>query len=86
MAILNITYGGFSADYARPIGAHVSDADIRRIAVEAVRTGAVPGLHLPRLGVGAFDQHVVDRFKSFGGRHGAAEDERIYLRPTVPFG
>jgi len=77
MATLNITYNGLSADYALELDAHVSDADLKRIAVEVVRSGNVPGLALPHLAESAFDGFVVDRLQ--GG-------ERIYLRPKVPFG
>lgn len=77
MATLNITYNGLSADYAMELDAHVSDADIKRIAVEVVRAGNVTGLVLPHLTDTAFDAFVVDRLQ--GG-------QRIYLRPKVPFG
>ncbi|MDP2273280.1 MAG: hypothetical protein Q8N23_37040 [Archangium sp.] len=77
MATLNITYNGLSADYALELDHQVSDADIRRIAVEVVRSGNVPGLALPHLNDAAFDAFVVDRLQ---GGH------RIYLRPKVPFG
>ncbi len=77
MATLNITYNGLSADYALELDDHVSDADIRRIAVEVVRSGNVAGLALPHLTDTAFDGFVVDRLQ---GGH------RIYLRPKVPFG
>ena len=49
MAILNITYQGQSADYELAIDFATTDADIRRIAVEVVRSGGVRGLHLPNL-------------------------------------
>ena len=80
MATLNITYNGLSADCAMEIDQHVSDADIKRIAVEVVRTGAVPGLQIANLDQRAFDNYVVDRFDQARG------DLRIYLRPKVPFG
>jgi hypothetical protein len=75
MAHLNITYGGLSADYPLELDVRVSDADVRRIAVEVVRSGGVHGLHLPHLAENAFDSFVVDRM-----------GDRIYLRPKVPFG
>ena len=77
MATLNITYNGLSADYPLELDVQVSDADIKRIAVEVLRAGGVPGLHLPALADSAFDGFVVDRLQ--GG-------QRIYLRPKVPFG
>lgn len=77
MAILNITYNGLSADYPLELDAHLQDDDLRRIAVEVVRSGHVVGLTLPHLPENAFDHFVVDRLQ--GG-------QRIYLRPKVPFG
>lgn len=77
MAILNITYNGLSADYPIELDGFVSDADVKRIASEVVRSGGVPGLHLPRLPDAAFDSFVIDRLQ--GGY-------RLYLRPKVPFG
>ncbi|MEW5737645.1 MAG: hypothetical protein AB1938_01900 [Myxococcota bacterium] len=77
MATLNITYNGLSADYPMELDARVSDADIRRIAVEVIRAGNVPGLNLQHLPDNAFDGFVVDRLQN---------GQRIYLRPKVPFG
>ncbi len=80
MTTLNITYQGQNADYDLSIDTAVSDADIRRIAAEVVRSGGVRGLHVPDLQNEAFDGFVVDRVRAPGG------EERIYLRPKVPFG
>ena len=80
MTTLNITYQGQSADYDLDIDYAASDADIRRIAIELVRSGDVRGLHVPSLGESAFDHFVVDRLRSPDG------EQRIYLRPKVPFG
>ena len=80
MAVLNITYNGLSADYPLELDYQASDADVRRIALEVVRTGGVPGLQIANLADGAFDHYVVDRFVSPQGA------QRIYLRPKVPFG
>ena len=80
MAILNITYNGLSADYALDADYQLTDRDVRRIAVEVVRSGGVRGLQVANLSDRAFDDYVVDRFDTpQGGR-------RIYLRPKVPFG
>jgi hypothetical protein len=79
MATLNITYNGQSADCPIELDGAVSDVDVRRIAVELVRSGGVAGLHLAHLRDDAFNHYVVDRFDSPGGL-------RIYLRPKVPFG
>lgn len=77
MATLNITYNGLSADYPIELDVQVGDADIKRIAIEVVRAGGVPGLNLPHLADNAFDGFVVDRLQN---------GQRIYLRPKVPFG
>jgi hypothetical protein len=80
MTILNITYQGQSADYDLDIDFAATDADIRRIAVEVVRSGGVRGLHLPQLQPNAFNAFVIDRLRATDG------EQRIYLRPKVPFG
>ncbi len=80
MAVLNITYNGLSADYPLDVDYQLDDRDVRRIAIEVVRSGGVRGLQVPNLNDAAFDNYVVDRFDTpQGGR-------RIYLRPKVPFG
>lgn len=80
MAILNITLNGISADYPIEVEYELSNHDVRRIAVEVVRSGEIPGLHLAALDERTFDHYVVDRFHSPDGKR------RIYLRPKVPFG
>jgi hypothetical protein len=80
MAILNITYQGQSADYELELDFAASDDDIRRIAVEVVRSGGVRGLHIAQLDPTAFDQFVIDRLRDADGA------QRIYVRPKVPFG
>jgi hypothetical protein len=80
MAVLNITYNGLSADYPLDVDTNLTDGDVRRIAVEVVRSGGVRGLMIANLPDRAFDDFVIDRFETpQGGR-------RIYLRPKVPFG
>ncbi len=80
MATLNITYNGLSSDVPLESDGVLSDGDVKRIAVEVVRSGGVPGLHLANLREDAFTHYVVDRFR------GPRGEERIYLRPKVPFG
>lgn len=75
MSIINITYNGVSADYPLDAAVALSDADVRRIAVEVVRAGGVRGIVAENLADGAFDNFVVDRL-----------GDKIYLRPRVPFG
>jgi hypothetical protein len=69
-----------SADYELELDFAASDEDIRRIAVEVVRSGGVRGLHVAQLPFNAFDQFVIDRLRAADGA------QRIYLRPKVPFG
>jgi hypothetical protein len=80
MAILNITYQGMSADYELSLDFAATDEDIRRIAVEVVRSGSIHGLHVAQLDPNEFDGYVVDRLRAPDG------GERFYLRPKVPFG
>ncbi|RYE89606.1 MAG: hypothetical protein EOO75_11525 [Myxococcales bacterium] len=81
MVVLNITYNGLSIDYPLETDVKLSDTDVRRIAVEVIRSGHVHGLHIANLSQGAFNSFVVDRF------HGPQnKGQRIYLRPRVPFG
>jgi len=80
VAILNITLNGVSAEYPVELDYEASDRDVKRIAVEVVRGGEVPGLLVRDLPEGAFDHYVVERFDTPpGGR-------RLFLRPKVPFG
>ena len=80
MAILNITYNGLSVDYDFNVGFEITDADVRRIAVELIRSGDIRGLHIANLAGDTFRHYVVDRVTSPKG------EPRIYLRPKVPFG
>lgn len=81
MAILNVTYGGRSADVPWDVDDKLSDAEVKRVAAEAVREqplrrtlGADPAR------AGLFANFVVDRIN---GPDGIL---RLYLRPKVPFG
>ncbi len=80
MAILNITYNGLSADVPGQLAASTSDFDIKRIAVEVIRSGDLPGLQVANLPEDAFRHYLVDRFDTPQG------GQRLYLRPKVPFG
>jgi hypothetical protein len=81
-ATLNITLHGVSADCPiKTDGAGLlGDRDVKRIALEVVRSGGVAGLHIANLPEGAFDDYVVDRFNTPEG------GVRLFLRPKVPFG
>ena len=80
MANVNITWNGLSASTDVNVDYGVSDRDLKRIAVELVRSGGVPGLHVKDLPGDAFEHYVVDRFDTPEG------GQRLFLRPKVPFG
>jgi hypothetical protein len=80
MAILNITYGGRSADAPGALADDTGDPDVKRIAVEVVRSGELPSLRVTDLPTDAFRHFVVDRITD---GHGVV---RLFLRPKVPFG
>lgn len=78
-ARLNITYGGQNGDYPDGVNYDSTDADVKQIATEAIRTGYIPGI--PADGNADIQDFVVDRFP--------ATDElppRLMLRPKTPFG
>ena len=78
--VLNITLQGVSADHTLEFEGEPRDEDVKRVAVELVRSGNLPGLHVAGLPEDAFDAYMVDRFNTTeGGR-------RFFLRPKVPFG
>jgi hypothetical protein len=80
MAILNVTYAGRSADAPHQVDDRVADGDVRRIAVELIRTGGLVGFARIEVNDGTFRNFVVDRHRDPDGLL------RIYLRPKVPFG
>ena len=81
MAILNVTYGGRSADVPWDVDDKLSDAEVKRVAAEAMRERAMRrALHADTAQPGLFTHFVVDRI------HGPDGILRLYLRPKVPFG
>jgi hypothetical protein len=80
MAILSVTYAGRSAEAPAELDDGIDDADVKRIAVELVRSGELPGLHLRDLPADPFRHFVVDRITDPAGLL------RLFLRPKVPFG
>jgi hypothetical protein len=80
MAILNITWNGVSADTRVDFDLRASDHDVKRVAVEMIRSGGINGMYVRDLPAAAFDHYVVDRFDTPEG------GQRIFLRPKVPFG
>jgi hypothetical protein len=81
MAILNVTYGGRSADVPWDVDDKLSDAEVKRVAAEAMRERAMSrALRADAAQPGLFTYFVVDRI------HGPDGVLRLYLRPKVPFG
>jgi hypothetical protein len=81
MAILNVTYGGRSADVPWDIDDKASDADVKRLAAEAMRQNPMRhALNVREPAPDTFTHFVVDRIN---GPDGIL---RLYLRPKVPFG
>jgi hypothetical protein len=78
--ILNITWSGVSVDTVVGFDGHATDNDLKRVAVEMIRSGDVSGLLVRTLPADAFDDFVVDRFDTPEG------GKRLFLRPKVPFG
>ena len=78
-ARLNVTINGQNGDLPDPMNFESTDGDIKQVAVEAIRTGYIPGITADQ-NVDLTD-FVVDRF--------AATEElppRLMLRPKTPFG
>ena len=77
-ARLNITHEGRNGDYVEPVPFDASDAELKRMAADAIGAGLLGDGH------GRVDlrDYVVDRF-------GATERlpvNRIFIRPKTPFG
>jgi hypothetical protein len=74
-----VTINGQNGDYPDPVDFDTADDGVRQIAVEAIRTGYIPGIDSdPNANL---DDFVVDRF--------AATEElpaRLMVRPKTPFG
>lgn len=79
-ARLNITFGGFNGDLADPIGAELTDGDVKQIAAEALAAGSVIGV--PAHSGADLRDFVVERFAPTEG----FAYTRILLRPKTPFG
>ena len=81
MAILNVTYAGRSADVPWDVDDKLSDAEVKRVAAEAMRERVMRrALQADAAQPGLFTNFVVDRI------HGPDGVLRLYLRPKVPFG
>lgn len=79
-ARLNITYRGQNGDLPDPVYFDTDKEDIRRIATEAVASGAVLGI--PADEGADFTDFVVEYHRPNEGR----DHNLIFLRPKAPFG
>lgn len=79
---LNVTYNGVSVDKEINVefGYVITDDDVKRIALEELRTGGFVGLVDPNAADTVFRDYIVDRLR------GGGNEERLFLRPKVPFG
>ena len=76
--IVNVTYRGMSRDLPDvELHSDASDDDVRRVAAEVLSSLGVMHPNGGALTESDFEHFVVDRFEN---------QERIYLRPKVPFG
>jgi hypothetical protein len=79
-AQIGITWSGQFGELPDPVLYDLPDADIRAMALEAVRSGSVPGI---RADANAnLTDFVVDRFAATADRPYNA----IFVRPKTPFG
>ena len=79
-ARVNVTYGGANGDLPDPVFFDSTDADIKAMVAEAIRSGSIPGI--PHRQDATLEDFVVDRFR--------ANEQRPYplvqIRPKTPFG
>ncbi len=80
MAVLHILRGHQSLEYPLDLPFELTDAEVRHIALDALRSRGEPELGAAPLSAQSLDALVVDRFTDPGGQR------RIWLRPVGPFG
>jgi hypothetical protein len=79
-ATVNVTYAGANGDLPDPVPFDTTDAVIRGLIEEAIRTGSLPGVATDA-DVDLSD-YVVDRFPATPER----THNVMFLRPKTPFG
>jgi len=79
-ARVNVTWRSMNGDLPDPVRVDATDAELRAMITEAVRTGSVPGIAAdPRAD---FTDFVLDRFAPTAVR----PYHLIAIRPKTPFG
>jgi hypothetical protein len=79
-ATLNITWAGQNGDLEDPIPFDAPDLVLRALAMEAVRTGGVPGI-IEDINAN-FEGFVVDRYPATTEK----PYNRVFVRPKTAFG
>lgn len=79
-ARLNVTWSGNNGDLPDTLANDLSDADVLRIAQEAIRGGGIPGI--PMDANANLQDFVVERFQA----NEAFPWPRCVVRPKTPFG
>ncbi len=79
-ARVNVTYAGANGDLPDPMSYDASDADIKAMLTEALRTGGIPGITAQA--AANLTDFVVDRFAATA----EVPFNRLMVRPKTPFG
>lgn len=79
-ARVNVTFAGANGDLPDPVAFDATDADVKQMLTEALRTGGVPGI--PARADANLADFVVDRFPPTDVR----PYNLLQLRPKTPFG
>jgi hypothetical protein len=80
MAKYNVTYGGANGELPEPVSYDATDAALKQVAEESIRTGHIPGIQAnPNVDLADF---VIDRFPETVDVPYA----RLFCRPKTPFG
>lgn len=79
-ARLNLTFDGKNGDLVEPVPFGASDAELKAWAREALIGGSIPGFTVR--GRVELADYVVDRFPA----NAQIPYNRIFLRPSTPFG
>jgi hypothetical protein len=79
-ARVNVTWNGQNGDLMEPVPFTATDRQLKEWAREALIGGSIPGVQ--PTGQVNMANYVVDRFTA----NGTVSYNRIFLRPTTPFG
>lgn len=77
---LNITYNGVSADVEVPLDNAATDANIKTIAAEILRSGDIENMRHPNVTSADFEHFTVHRSRT------PQDQERVLLCPKAAYG